>query len=793
MDHLDDGDLDENQLQACFLLHQGAPRASKCGSQSPRRKAGKKENTSDVKPENDSAGLPSVLGEPPSYGLLRWQAFNAVWGRIQKLVEDIVEGEYHETFVAVQQWICNRQFSDAQLSVYHSARLVSNGSIDPCLAASWPVDSASWGKQLHTALVFLGGINPSDHWRTFNALALHLKAHNCHVAHLTSVDFLFKAGVSGPVRSLFRQLINIDPETTDMEILAAWHKEAENQGLPIAIIIEGPESCDAKILSEFLVLLSEWIAELPLVLIMGMSTAEDAIRRLLPASTLARLHLWRFTLTEPRKLLELIIRAILIESFCAFELSHEVALFLCFYFEGHDHSVTSVMRSLKIACVEHFWKEPMSFLCNSLLTANSKENLEEQCAGLPDVLLSHVNSFPSLKGNPVLGGIDTLSSERMASSLWQLRPQKRMWGIVFQCLSALGKYAGFSFWDMLCAVLQWVTKRSTAHDTDEKLGPLEKVVSRLRDMTGSSLRSTLEEWQKATVYDKELNAEVSQILLEMSNSTPGEANRLAATSLPVKSQSLDGGGVKTDASHSLKPCVLSRSALRRIGQQRTPGISQVGEVTVNKRAEDLLRRVLREHLKPPESRPFHEIFCFKDVHVLKQALAGETRRKVHMDLLNSQKALKCDCCPADGDLSSSLHDTTLAYILSQEYGDLVRVHNWYQAFAATCDPKVQVAGDAEQGDSLTPRKGRSRKSMDLPLDGEGSVKKKRGRPRKSLDTCLENGTEEKQPEVLVENRVQEENAAIQARFTRAATELQIVGLVQMPKKGNSETVRRICI
>ncbi|KAL2634037.1 hypothetical protein R1flu_005516 [Riccia fluitans] len=789
MEHLDDGDLDENQLQACFVLHQGD---SKCGDQSPRRKAGKKGTSCDVKSDNeDFVSLSSVLGEPPSYGALRLEAFNAVWGRIQKLVEDIVEGENQETFIAVQQWICNRQFSEAQLNVYHSARLVSNSSIN---ASCWPMESASCGKQLHTALVFLGGINAADHWRTFSALTGHLKTRKCLVAHLTSVDFQFKAGVSGPLRTLFRQLINIIPETTDMEILAAWHKEAENQGLPIAIVVEDPESCDPKVLSEFLVLLSEWIAELPIVLIMGMSTAEDAIRRLLPASTLARLHLWRFTLKEPQKLLELIIRAVITEAFCAFELSHEVALFLCGYFESHDVSATSVMRSLKIACVEHFWKEPMSFLCSSLLTANSKASLEEQCADLPDVLQSHVNNFASLKGNPVLSNVDTPLSERMASSLWELRTQKRMWGMAFQCLSAFGKYAGVPFWDLLCGVLQRVAKSSTAQDTDEKLGTLENVISKLRDMAGPSLKSILEEWQKVTLYDKELHAEVTQILSEMSNdSTPGEVSQSAASFLPDKAKSLDGVGVKTDASHSLKPCVLSRSALRRIGQLRTPGmISQVAEVTINKKAEDLLRRLLREHLKPPESRPFHEIFCFKDVHILKQALVGETRRRVHMDLLNSQKALKCDCCQSEGELSSSLHDTTLAYILSHEYGDLVRVHNWYQAFAAVCDPKIQVAGDVQQGDSLTPtRKGRPRKSIDLPLNEEGSAKKKRGRPRKSLDSVLENGAEEKQSRPS--DVVPEENALIQARFTRAATELQIVGLLQMPKKGNSETVRRICI
>ncbi|OAE29630.1 hypothetical protein AXG93_1762s1100 [Marchantia polymorpha subsp. ruderalis] len=654
MDSGDDGDFDENQLQACFVLHRNREKST--GKVCPRRKSAKKGKNSESEKSGDVAGLYPIVEDPASYGALRLQAFKAVWGRIQKLIEDIVEGENHEIFSAIQQWICNRQFSDAQMTVYHTARLLSNGVDGTGLESSWAKPSASCGKQLNTALVFLGGVNPSDHRRTFDGLTGHLNVNKCHVARLTSIDFLSKAGLGGPLRSLFRQLIHIIPETTDMEILAAWHREVENQGLPIAIVVEDCESCDPKVLAEFFVLLSEWIRDLPIVLILGMATSDDAIRKLLPASALARLHLWRFSLKAPQKLLETITRAVLIESFCAFDLSPEVILFLYGYFESHDLTVTSIIRSLKA-------------------------DLEEKCSALPDMFLHHATQFSSVKGKLLLQE-DEPVSKHMAASLWDTRSHKKMWKMVFQflrlivvrkfvssseqCISTLAKYGGISFGDLFCGVLQWLADSSPLSNSDQTLGPLEKLISKFRDMSGTSLRSTLEEWRKITLHEKELNAEVSQILTDfISSSTVSEVNQ--ASNQPVnlrKSPSNEVEGVQVGVSQQIKHGVISRSALRR-------------------------------------------------------------------------------------------------YILSQEYGDLVRIHNWYQSFAAICDPKLQGSVKVQEENSPPARRGRPRKSFDLGSEEEGSAKKRRGRPRKSMDAAMEEESEEKKRPRL-SDAVAEENAPIQA-------------------------------
>lgn len=86
-----------------------------------------------------------------------------------------------------------------------------------------------------------------------------------------------------------------------------------------------------------------------MVLIMGMATTCEAVRRLLPANTLVRLRLWRFTLKSPHELLEVVMKAVMIDSFCALELSHEVVAFLYGFFRGHDLTVTAISRAFKVS------------------------------------------------------------------------------------------------------------------------------------------------------------------------------------------------------------------------------------------------------------------------------------------------------------------------------------------------------------------------------------------------------------------------------------------------------------
>ncbi|PPD83241.1 hypothetical protein GOBAR_DD19831 [Gossypium barbadense] len=66
---------------------------------------------------------------------------------------------------------------------------------------------------------------------------------------------------------------------------------------------------------------------------------------------------------------------------------------------------------------------------------------------------------------------------------------------------------------------------------------------------------------------------------------------------------------------------------------------------------------------------------------LMNALIGDPRRGIQVDLLEFQKLLCCRCCTSSSNaLLPSMHDTSIMYKLAQEHGDLINLHDWYQSF-----------------------------------------------------------------------------------------------------------------
>ncbi|GKB22951.1 origin recognition complex subunit 3 [Tanacetum coccineum] len=74
----------------------------------------------------------------------------------------------------------------------------------------------------------------------------------------------------------------------------------------------------------------------------------------------------------------------------------------------------------------------------------------------------------------------------------------------------------------------------------------------------------------------------------------------------------------------------------------------------------------------------------------KEALCGDPRRRIQLDLLECHNFLKCSCCSKSSNASSSsMHDTTLMYTFTQEHGDLINLHDWYQSLKQTDGPRAK--------------------------------------------------------------------------------------------------------
>ncbi|KAJ7530978.1 hypothetical protein O6H91_14G027100 [Diphasiastrum complanatum] len=736
-------------FQACNVLHGGPTKlevlddASSSGRRGSRK--ARRVNLLEVRKEQenkltDLSACPCPKTQSASIQTLRMEAFDIVWANIEK---DTLAAQHKYIFTKLQQWVCDRQFHDAQLKLYY-ANAGKASKIDSCNATrSWLRQSQSIGvssNRIHTALLFVGAIDSSDSRAIFDDLTTYMKEHCCHVASLQPHNLSSKAVINGALRSLFKQFTQHNPDTTDMEILAAWHVENPNQTSPMVIIIEDAECCNSMVLAELIIVLSEWVTRLPLVLIMGMSTTCASLKKLLPSRALGCLHLQQFSLKSPTELLEAIFKAVLMESSGIFSLGHDVVEFLFKFFFTHDNSVSSLLKSMKIACMEHFCKEPLSFLCKNILQSSSQVEFEDCCNNLSKNLLEYAGNLASVKRQ---GESNQNVGKQLATMLWKVKMDKPIRRIVLLCLYEVGKYFGFSFADIYCEALchrNLLDLMAPIH----KDFMLESVILKIRDLPPTTFSAVLEEWKHLASHDDELNAEITSFQLKVAN-FPNYPDL-------EKNEKIDGIG---QGGEKLAGSLASEIEGHRFLKKQTGYRSEF--YVVKTMAAELLERLYRQHLIPPEALLFHEVFCFTDVNLLKQALTAETRKQIHADVLASHDYLHCTCCSPKHGLSSSMHDTSLLYSLSQGSDNIVNIHDCYQSFY------MQFSAAQQQ----QPRKGRDKKSP----------KRKRDLSKKTAE--------------MSEKLLELDKASIQARFAQSITELQIVGLFRMPTKKRPDHVQRV--
>lgn len=93
---------------------------------------------------------------------------------------------------------------------------------------------------------------------------------------------------------------------------------------------------------------SEWAVKIPVILILGVATTLDALRNILPASSLQRLSPYKFTLGTPAERMDAVVETVLVKHSCGFRISCKVALFMRNYFVSQDGTLTSFIRALKV-------------------------------------------------------------------------------------------------------------------------------------------------------------------------------------------------------------------------------------------------------------------------------------------------------------------------------------------------------------------------------------------------------------------------------------------------------------
>ncbi|XVF06829.1 hypothetical protein REPUB_Repub06bG0084800 [Reevesia pubescens] len=706
--------ITENNLQPFFVFQKGSLRKSERKS-SGTGKTRRKIDLSPALPKNSE----NLEDEKEDHSMnLRMEAFQFVWSKIESTIKDVLRDVNTSVFSEIQSW------------VHQSFNMIrSLGTPDFSEATqSVPIITDASSKKLFTGLVLTKNMEFVDDLLTFEELGKHLKSHGCHVANLSSLDFTGKNGIGGCLRSLLRQFLKSTLEPADISILASWYGEG-NYNNPVVVIVEDIERCCGSVLSDFILMLSEWVVKIPVILVMGVATTLDAPRNILPSIALQHLCPFEFTLGTPAERMDAVVEAILVKPCSGFNIGHKVAVFMRNYFVSQDGTLTSFIRALKVACTQHFFMEPLSFILREFVLEEDEWVLEiEQYELLPEVMWKHALDLPSCQRVKMT----KQTSESLTRAFSELKRLQNQWRAVVLCLYVIGKGEKVRLLDLFCEAIDPEPYNQIEFDTrtklekDSVLSPcsrqcpslrkgrvISEAVHLVRDLSTRQLGKLLKKWENLTLGISEINDKVKELqsLLKLED---GKSSKKDLIVTPKRHASRIQLNIEKDSK------------------------------SLSDKAANLIECMVRDYMQPIECIPFHEIFCFKNVDKLRLALIGDPRRRIQVDLLEFQKLLCCSCCISGCNaLLPSMHDTSIMYKLAQEHGDLINLHDWYQSFKSIV---------------LSPSSSK-RKSRQSPL------------PKKRKD--------------INESENQSE-ASIQA-----VTELQITGLLRMPTKRRPDFAQRV--
>ncbi|KAM7463540.1 hypothetical protein LguiA_031661 [Lonicera macranthoides] len=706
-----------------FVFHKASPRKPE------KKPSGKTRRRIELSPDKIEAhGVDGF--EEQHYENLRMDAFQWVWSKIESSIKDVLRKINIVVFDEIDRWV------HESFDAIHSC-----GTPDLAKATrSYPIVTDVISKQLFTGLIFCKNMEFVDNLVTFADLGMYLKSHGCHVANLSSLDFSAKNGIGGCLRSLLRQFLMVSIDAADITALASWYAEQGNHKAPVVVIIDDMERCCGSVLSDFILMLSEWVFKIPIILIMGVATTTDAPRNTLSSNALQYLSPTKFILRSPAERLDAIIEAVLVKQCSGFCLGHKVALFLRNCFLRQDGTLTSFIRALKMAIVQHLSTEPLSFILKGLVNEEEHQVSDTgKHASLSEMMLKRAFDLPSYKRYKLA----TPNGDTLVNGLSEMKKLQKLWSSLVLSLYEAGKCHNMTLLDLYCEALRpelydsrgsdhhlGLEKHFRAPSSDQavhgqrsslhKGGVIHQAISKVRDIPASALGQLFETWEKLTEDVNEIHEKVKEL------------------------QSL----IK------LEDGKCSKQEITDISKRHTArsNLMEKGTKALHEKAITMIGSMVRDYMQPIECISFHEIGCFKNVDKLQSALIGDPRRRIQVDLLESHKFLRCSCCSKSGNIMlPSMHDTSIMYALAQEHGDLINLHDCYQSFkAAICQANTNTKGKPRLKQSPSPKKRRVTN----------------------------------EPQTLTE-------ASIQARFCRAVTELQVTGLLRMPTKRRPDYVQRV--
>ncbi|GKB27385.1 origin of replication complex subunit 3 isoform X1 [Tanacetum coccineum] len=309
---------------------------------------------------------------------------------------------------------------------------------------------------------------------------------------------------------------------------------------------------------------------------MGVATTLDASKSILTSKAVQHLYPSKFFLGSPADRVDAIIKAVLVKPCSGFLVGHKVAGFMRNCFLRQDGTLTSLVRAVKMALVQHFLMEPLSFTVKGRLDEES-----EEATSVVDAWPKQAFDLPS------------------CSSACMRAGKKQKTTLLDLYYEALDPKLYNSSHDHLelkpdSQRPSWIQGINGTSSKMQKGGLIGQTIRQVRDLSPAALLQLVEKWSKET----DGVIENRQTDLGGLKKIPGIAEQLSDCSTKsIKSIKLLTLIVGNDVGN----CVFVHNLSRFI----IMGTSYAAHWVCNS-----------FHMQPIECIPFHEIVCFKNVDKL---------------------------------------------------------------------------------------------------------------------------------------------------------------------------------
>ncbi|KAK6628273.1 hypothetical protein RUM43_002085 [Polyplax serrata] len=453
--------------------------------------------------------------------------------------------------------------------------------------------------------------------------------------------------------------ITLQVSQCNMATLCAWYfsrVKVNNSKHPVVIFIPDFESFSPKVLSEFVYILSSYSSQVPFVLIFGVATTPGAVYQTLPHNALSQLNIQLFKSETSVSFLNNVVEKILFSEKCPFRLG-----------------VQGFIQGFKFCMMEHFFNKNHYSLCCSM------DDLDKHVKQLKDDDIEGIRRIPSFQKF-----VEGSSKDDRVLLLLNNDHTKK---VVKQ---------------MICDVQEYMNNFHVAlkclHIITQDL-PQYPLGRHLREYYCNAVSTDVRE---SSQYKESMKMLRFQSRNELTVKISLMVELLKLNSL-FDILSLDRNTKFEDICCQLEQY---KKNFDRLGENS--GIPDGGTSEFEEMKKSFLdyieTKIFDEMLLPVVTKPLHEIILFDDLPAVRRRISGSPRGAIHLALNNPQYYLECNCCtlPHAEAVLPTLPDLSIVYKLHLEFGKVINLYDWLQAFAACVKPD-QTESETQADEELQAR------------------------------------------------------------------------------------------